>query len=196
MILFFQPLLEKDHDKHGCHDEIESLGVKMDQGTKDPAQSSAEKPVKMVERGDEKHEPAFVDVFWDHGSVIDRKALVTHSEDEIKGTPSVSPVFFQHGDAVEQMPGIDHKCHGKCLQRVKCPEQEIYSDELHASGKDCDAHEHGIDKGKAGYIHIDAICKPQKPETCEDGYRMGKSGPEGPVDLPVFRDLKLFSCHK
>ena len=189
MIFFFQPLLEEDHDKHRCHHEIQTLSVKVDQGTEDPAQCSAEKPVKMVERGYKEHKPAFVDIFRDHGSVIDRKALITHAEDEIKGTPSIASVFFQHGNAVEQMPGVDHKRHGKCLERVERPEQEIYSDEFHASGEDRDAHEHGIDKGKPGYIHIDAVCKPQEPESRENGDRMGEGCPECTPDLSVFPDL-------
>ena len=39
----------------------------------------------------------------------------------------------------------------------------------HGPGKDGDAHEHGIDKGEAGHIHIDAIGQPQKPETGKMG---------------------------
>lgn len=53
-----------------------------------------------------------------------------------------------------------------------------------------------VTKGKAGYIHIDPVCQPQEPETCEDGDCMGKSRPEGTADLSVPADLYMLFCHK
>lgn len=150
----------------------------------------------MVKRGHKEHEPSSVNIFRDDGGVINGKALITHAEDEIKGTPSVSPVLFQHGDAIEEMAGVDHQRHGKCLERIKCPEQQVYCYKFYASGKDRNTHEHRINKGKAGYIHIDPVCQPQEPETCEDGDCMGKSRPEGTADLSVPADLYMLFCHK
>ena len=60
---------------------------------------------------------------------------------------------------------------------------------IETRSEDRDAHEHGIDKGKPGYIHIDAVCKPQEPESRENGDRMGEGCPECTPDLSVFPDL-------
>ena len=38
MILFFEPLLHKDHHEHSRHNEFQSFRVEMDQGTEDSSQ--------------------------------------------------------------------------------------------------------------------------------------------------------------
>ena len=146
MILFFQPLLHKDDHEHCGQHKVQPFGVKVDEGAEQTSERGAEEPVEMVQKRHEEHEPAFVHLLRDIGCIIDGKAFIAHSEDEIKGFPSVSAVFFQHGDTVEEVPGVDHEGHGESLQRTERPEQEIHGHELHAAGEDGDTHQHGINK--------------------------------------------------
>ena len=67
MVLFLQPLFQEDDHEHGGHDEIQPLCIKMDKRTEYSAEGGSEKPVKMVEQGDKKHEPALIDIFRDMG---------------------------------------------------------------------------------------------------------------------------------
>ena len=72
------------------------------------------------------------------------------------------------------MPGIDHEGHGKCLQGIERPKQEIHGYKFYAPCKDRDAHEHRVNKRKSRHIHINAICESQKPEAGKNGERVGK----------------------
>ena len=53
MIFLFQPLLQEDHHEHGSHYKVQPLCAEMDQASEDPAQSGSEKPVKMIQQGNE-----------------------------------------------------------------------------------------------------------------------------------------------
>ena len=64
-----------------------------------------------------------------------------------------------------------------------------------ASRKDRDAHKHRVNKGESGYIHIDTVGKPQKPESREDGDRVGERGTQGTADAASFFSFDHFSCH-
>ena len=84
------------------------------------------------------------------------------------------------------MPGVDHERHGQRLQGIKRAQQQIHGHELHGASQNSQAHEHGIPESETGHIHIDAISKPQKPESGEDWNGVGKSGPERLTGRAVF----------
>ena len=118
----------------------------MDEGAEQPAQRGAGEPVEMIQKRHEEHKPPLIHIPRNISRIVDGKAFVTHPEDEIEGFPSISAVFFQHGDTVKQMPGVDHKSHGERLKGAERSEQEIHCDELHTAGKDSNTHQHRIDK--------------------------------------------------
>ncbi len=125
MVLFREPLLQEDDYEHRGQHEVQPFGVKVDEGAEQPAQCGAGEPVQVVQKRHEEHEPAFVNILGNICRIVDGKAFIAHPEDEVKGFPAISAVFFQHGDPVEQMPGVDHKSHRKCLQRSNAPSRRF-----------------------------------------------------------------------
>ena len=49
VIFFLQPLVEKDDDKHGCHDKIDPGCVKLQQRADQSADRGADGPVEIVQ---------------------------------------------------------------------------------------------------------------------------------------------------
>ena len=103
VIFFLQPLVEKDDDKHGCHDKIDPGCVKLQQRADQSADRGDDGPVEIVQWCDEEKEPALIDTFGRFCGIIDRKCLVTHAEDEKKLFPAHPLIFFQHRQPIEQM---------------------------------------------------------------------------------------------
>ena len=172
MILFFQPLLHKDHHEHSGHNEFQPFRIEMDQRAEDPAQRRTREPVKMVQERDKEHKPPAVNIFRDIRGIVDGKALVAHSEDQIEFLASHTAELVQHGNPVEQMPCIDHQSHGKSLQRVKRSQKHIDSHKLYGSRKDGNAHQHRIPEAESRHIHINPVCDPQEPKSGKDRYRI------------------------
>ena len=48
MIFFFEPLLQKDHNEHRGHDEVDSGSVKGQQRADQSAESGSENPVNLI----------------------------------------------------------------------------------------------------------------------------------------------------
>ena len=128
----------------------------------------------MVQKSDKEHEPSPIHIIRDIRGIVDGKTLVAHPEDQVELLPAQSPELIKHGDPVKQMSGIDHQCHGKRLQWIERSEKHIDRNKFYGSGKDRDAHQHGIPEAEAGHIHIDPVCNSKKPETGKDRYCIRK----------------------
>ena len=117
MVLFLQPLLQKDNYKHRRHHKIQPLGIEMDEAAQHAAQCGAGHPVKLVEQRDEEIEPPPVDPLRDLGGAIDAEGLIAHAIDEVGLFPAQSLKFIQHGNAVKKVPRLDHQRHQETLHR-------------------------------------------------------------------------------
>lgn len=149
MALFFHPLFHKDYHKHGCHDKIQSLCTEVNQRTEDASQSGAGYPVNVIIQGYKKHEPASIHIFRDFCGIVYGKTFIAHTEDQIEFFQTGSLVFFQHGNTVKKMTGVNHQSHGQCLNRMEGAQKKIYGNKFNESGKNCQAHEHGIPEAES-----------------------------------------------
>ena len=190
MIFFFQPLLHKDDDKHGGHNEFQSLCIKVNQRAEDTAERGAGDPVKLIQQGYEKHEPAAIHIFWDICRVVYRKCFIAHAVDEIDFFPAHTFELVQHGNPVKQMPCVDHQRHSQSLNRIERPHEHIYSDKFDGARKDGYTHEHRVPEAEAGYVHIDAVGESEEPEAGKNGDRMWECGGES------LHFYAFFSFHK
>ena len=172
MVPGFLPLVDEHDDKQCRHDELDACRIKMYDISQKGSRGRACDPVDLVEQRDEKHKPAFVNIRGRRHGAVDRKGFVAHPIDQIGFFPARILILFQHGDPVEQMPRIDHQRQKKGMQRMKGGQQQLHGDKFHRTGKDKQAHEHGIDKGKALAPHEKAIGHPQKEKSDADGDRI------------------------
>ena len=62
------------------------------------------------------------------------------------------------------MPCLNEQRHNEHLQRRKGTEQHFNCHKFQRTAKDQKAHQHRVNKGKPGCVHVDAIGKPQKLE--------------------------------
>ena len=179
MAFLLEPLLQKNHHKHGGHDKVQTLRVKMNQGAENAAHGGAADPVQLVEQGDKEHEETFVHPLRHLCGAVDGKALVAHSENQVDFFKPGAPVLVQHGNSIEQMPGVQHQGHGQRLYGIEGSKKQIDGHEFHGTGEDRHAHEHGIPEGKAGHIHVNAVGHPQKGKPGKNGDGIGKGRLQG-----------------
>ena len=178
MVPFLQPLLQKDNYKHRRHHKIQPLCIEMDEAAQHAAQCGAGHPVELVEQRDEEIEPPPVDPLRDLGGAIDAEGLIAHAIDEVGLFPAHALVLFQHGDAVEQMPRIDHQRQKKGVQRRVGREQQLHRDKLHRAGEDEGAHSHRVKDGKAAAAHQKAIGHGDEQKADANGQGIGQRGAE------------------
>ena len=133
----------------------------------------------MVQYRDEEHKPAAVHILRDVCHVIDGKTLITHTEDQIELFQPHPLVFVQHGDAVEQMPGVDHQGHQKGLQQIKPAQQQIDQHKLHGTGENAHAGDHGDPERKSRRRHQNAVGYAQHQIAGKHWDCMRKCSPQG-----------------
>ena len=160
MPVLLQPLLQENDHEHGGHDKIQPLGAEGDEGTEDPAQSRAREPVQVVQKGHKEHKPAPVHVRRNLRGIIDGKGLVAHAEDEVDLFQPHAAETVQHGNAVEQVPRVEHERHRQRLDGMKGSQQKVDRHKFHRAREDGQAHQAGIPEAEAGNIHIDAVGHP------------------------------------
>ena len=178
MVLGLLPLIDEHHGEQRRHDEFDAGGVKVQDRAEQRAERRARDPVGLVEQGDEEHEPAAVHALRRGDGAVDGEGLVAHAEDQVGLFPAHALVLFQHGDAVEQMPRIDHQRQKKGVQRRVGREQQLHRDELHRAGEDEGAHSHRVKDGKAAAAHQKAIGHGDEQKADADGQGIGQRGAE------------------
>lgn len=90
------------------------------------------------------------------------------------------------------MARIDHQGHGQRLQGVERAKEHVHCHKLYGAGKDGQAHEHGIPKGKAGHVHIDSISQAEKPKSCENRDSIWERCPKSVSAFCVLQDYPPF----
>ena len=86
------------------------------------------------------------------------------------------------------MPGIDHQAYQKDLGRIEDSHHQVHQDKFHGTGKNQEAHEHGVPEGKPGGMHVDTVGESQEQEPGKDGQGVGKGAAQG-LDPPVTGQL-------
>ena len=179
MLLLLFPLIEEDNHEHGGHHKIHALGAEGEHRPHHGPQPGAGDPVKLVQQGDEEHEPAPVDPLRRLCRAGDGKGLVAHGKDHVKAAQAVTLVPLQHGQTVEQVPRLDHQRHQKSRQRGKGPQQQACQHKFQRAAVDHGAHEHRHPDGQAKALHIDAVAHAQHEISCKHRHGLGRSSPEG-----------------
>ena len=83
-----------------------------------------------------KKKPSSVDTVRNLCGAVDAEGFVAHSEDQIGLLPAKPSELFQHGDAVKQMPRLNHHGHDQCLNRRVGSEQHADGDKFQAPAID------------------------------------------------------------
>ena len=130
MVLFFQPLFQENHHKHGGHHKADACGIKFQKRANKSADGRPGKPVKMVQQGHKEKEPSLVHAVRDLCRIVDGKGLITHSENQISLFPPHAFILVQHGYAVKQVACLYQQCHDKHLYRGKRTEQHLHSNKF------------------------------------------------------------------
>ena len=130
MTLFLQKLIEKDHSKHGCHDEIQTFRIDADDLSQESPDRTAGHPVDMIQSGNTFPEAVSVDAFRYIRGAVDRKCFVCQCIDQIPFAMSGSFVFFKHCKTVEQVSCLHHDCYKECLQKIERSRQHGYCEEF------------------------------------------------------------------
>ena len=180
VLLIFFPLVQEDDREHCGHDKIHALGAEGQHRAQRSPKPGAAHPVKLIQQGDEEHEPALVHPFRRRCRAGDGKGLVAHGKDHVKAAPAVALVALQHGKAVEQVPRLDHQRHQKGRQRRERAQQQACQHEFQRAAVHDSAHEHGHPHRQPQGLHIDAVAQPQHKITCQHRDRLRKSRPQRP----------------
>lgn len=136
MIVAALPLADKDSNKERRQYKVQSFGIKGNAASKQAAQGCAGHPVQLVKGGNKEHEPALVDAGRDSCRAVDGKGFVAHAEDKVGLLPAHPLEALQHGDAVEQMTGVNHQRHAESANGVKGGEQQPHGNKFYGAGKD------------------------------------------------------------
>ena len=154
VVLVLLPLGEEHHHEQGGHDELNPRGVKLDEVPQQGTQGGPCHPVDLVEDGDEKHEPPPVDPRRRGHGAVDGEGLVTQAEDEVGLFPPQVLKLVQHGQAVEEVPGVDHQGQQEGVEGLEGgQQQEVRRHKLHGAGKDEHAHKQGVPHRKPLAAH-------------------------------------------
>ena len=176
MLFLLQKLLQEDDHEHSGHHKVQTLGIKGNVRANNAAQGGGNDPIALVQQGNEEIEPASVHPFGNGGGAVDGEGFVAQAEDEVEPLPAQPLVLVQHGDAIKEVPRLDHQGHEKGRGGGKGGEKHLYYNKLQRSAEDDEGHEHGIPKREAGDVHINAVCKTQKTKPGKNGNGVGESG--------------------
>ena len=145
-------------------------------------------------QGNEEHEPALVHPFRRLCRTGDGKGLVAHGKDHVEAAQTVALVALQHGQAVEQMPRLDHERHQKGRQRRECSQQKAGQYEFQRAAVHHRAHEHGHPHRQPQRLYIDAVAQAQHKITRQNRQGLGCGGTQRPQNGALRPHQKLFVC--
>ena len=145
-----QPLLREGSNKKGCHGELNTFSGKGQYRAQKAADHTAAHPVALVEKGDQKP-VAVCRPFNRHLPVAEQGVgLICQGKDHIGLVFAGIFIALDHGDAVEKVPGIDHKgrqCRG---QHRGTAGQQADAHVLHGTGIDKGCHGKGPENAVTG----------------------------------------------
>ena len=171
MIFRRLPLADEDGNKEGDERKIKTLGVDGQAAAKNAANGCACYPVNLVQQINEGHEPALVDAFRNVHIAVDGEGFVAHAEDKIEFFKTSILVLFEHGQAIKQMPRINHKRHEEAVKRIKGTQEHRDEHEFHTASKDEGASEKRVPGREALAADIKAIGDTQKKKRCANWQR-------------------------
>ena len=180
MALLLEPLLQKYHDEHCCHHEIQTLRVEGDEIPEQTSQCGSADPVELVEQRYEEVEPAAVAVLGDLSGAVYAERFVAHAVDEVEFLPAHVLELVQHGNSVEQVPRLYHQRHHQHLERRERRKQHLHREELQTAAENHRRHYHRVNKAEPGNVHVDTVSHSQKQEPRKYRYSAGKRRPERP----------------
>jgi len=171
-----EPLLHKDRNKQGGEDEFDALEIQGQQISGSCAEKGSAHPPALVEKGDQqaitvKRQPLRGAVLGD-----ERISLVGQGKDQIRLLLSSPLVGIYHGNAVEQVAGIDHKCGQGRGKQAGTAGEEADCHILHGAGVDKQAHGHRPKTAVAALVHDDAEAEAQKHIAGHDRDGVQKGG--------------------
>ena len=105
--------------------------------------------------------------------------LVGQGEDQIGLCITGAFVGIDHGNAVEQVTGVDHQGGQGGGQQAGAPGQQAHGHILHGTGIDEQAHGHGPQAAVAALVHNDAEAKAQEHIAGHDRDRVQKGPAQG-----------------
>ena len=187
MVLGGEPLLHKNGDEKGRQHKVDALEADGDQRPGETAQHRACHPVDLVEKGYQQAVAVPVRVVVHLLPGDQGVGLVRQGEDQIGLGPGAL-VAIHHGDAVKEVPGVDHQA-GQCGdQQAGSAGHQAHRHILHGAGVDKDAHSQGPEDAVAVFAQENAEAEAQEEVAGHHGDRVQK-GPAKEVFVHKIRSL-------
>ena len=181
-MLFFEELLEENHDKHRGHHERQPLRVKGEEAAKRCPEHRAAEPIHTVEERNPHHVPAGIDPRRGLGREFERERFIAHPEDEIELLPAEPLEAIQHRKAVKEVPLLDHEGDKERRHRSEGGEQHRGSDEFERPPVNQPRHQSRVPDGEPVHMHIDTVRRAEEQVSRSDGQRHFRGRREGSED--------------
>ena len=126
------PLVHDDCDEQRCQHKVDAFARKRQYAAGHSAERTAENPVALVKERNEKVvvEPRIVR----RGvAAKQRVGFVRQRKHQVRPPPRRAFVFVDHGDAIEQMPRVDHQRGHGCGQKRHAACEQIDRHILHGA---------------------------------------------------------------
>ena len=98
------PLVHEYRDEEGCQGKVDALGGEGQDPAQDGAQGGTGHPITLIEQAHQKIIPLGV-----RPGAVEGVGLVRQGEDQVWLAPAGVAVFVDHGNAVKEVPGVDHQ---------------------------------------------------------------------------------------
>ena len=164
MVFGAEPLFHENGDEQGGQSKIDAFKIDGQYASGQTSQHSTGNPVKVVERGYQQTVTQIRLLLPGYQGI----GLVGKSKDQIRLFLSGTLVGIDHGNAVKQMPGIDHKGSQGCCQQTCSGGQQGNGHILHGAGVNKQTHGPGPKPAEAAALHEDTESEAQKHITGHD----------------------------
>ena len=174
-----EPLLHKNGDEQGGEDEFDALVIDGDQRSCQGAKYRACHPVDLVEEGDQEAVAVVADPFGGLTPGNQGISFVRQGKNKVGLLLSGTLVGSHHGDAVKQVPGIDHQSGQRGGEKSRTAGEEADGHVLHGTGIDEQTHGSGPGDTVAALLQQDAESEAQEDVAGHHGNGVPESGTQG-----------------
>jgi len=179
VILCVEPLLHKDRYKEGRQHEVDALVIDGDEGPGEASQHGPSHPVALVQGGYQQTVAMAADALGELLPGNQGVGFVGQGEDQVGLFLPGTLVGIHHGNAVEEMTGVDHQGGQGGDQQACSAGHQADGHVLHGPGVDEQAHGEGPSGPVAIAVQEDAKAEAQKEIAGHYRHSVEKCCPKG-----------------
>ena len=169
-----QPLLYEDGYKQGSEDEFDALKIDLQQRTGRSPQGGAAYPPDVVKERHPETVAVAPDTFRKGGTAGEGIGFIGEGKDHVRLFGTGPLVGIHHGDAVKQMPGVDHQSGQGGGDQSGTSGKQADSGILHGTGIDANTHGNGPKDPESALMHHNAESEAEKHISGHNRQGIGK----------------------